>query len=115
MEQHLTEEAAVWLRSCKLQGQREIAGVVLAAETALWEQAYPRLRITGGSGESTPPPPPCYFTPAPLERDPERNYLKTVGGSGSLWPALTKTWCFWGRGHTWRTGHPGVGATVRGS
>lgn len=39
------------------QGQRDMAREVLATETVYWKKAHPRLKITGGSRESTLPLP----------------------------------------------------------
>lgn len=65
---------------------------VLVADTAWQEQALPRLKVTGGSHENTPPQPHVILEglfPVPSRKDPARN-LKTVGGSDRRWPALTK-------------------------
>ena len=92
---NLTEEAVVWLSSHKLQGQLETAGGVLAAEIVWCEQAGLKLKITGGSGESTPPPlcaivllwdsSQCHL--GEIQRE---NLSNMVRGSSRLWPALTK-------------------------
>ena len=68
---------------------------MLAAEIVQWEQAHPRWRITGESGESPPLLPHFIVSlwessqnhPGGVQRE---TLPKTVGGSSRLWPALTE-------------------------
>ena len=93
---------------------------MLVAGIVWLEQAYLRLRITGGGSESTPPLPRVIVA----LRDSSQSHLgeiqretlsKTVGGSGRLWPALTvRDSGLFVEGCSWRTGAPGPGAIVRG-
>ena len=52
-----SKAAVDWLRGQKLCEWREMSREVLTPEKAWWEQACPKLKISGEIRVSTPPPP----------------------------------------------------------
>ena len=72
-----------------------MAREVLAPETAWWEQACLRLKISGGCEDSSPPQPYVIISPQGSSQshpgEIQRETLsKTVRGSDRSWPALTE-------------------------
>ena len=116
----LAQELQLWGRGGG-EGWREMAGEVLATETTWWEQACPRLRISGGSRGSIPSLP-CHIVL--LRNSPQHHHLveirretlsKTARG---FWKDVAspdwETLWYLDWGSVWKAGASGLGAAAWG-